>query len=235
MPSKIPRNFPADNQVRVRENLMRKFLAISVALGALFTAGQASADATYGPEPSYNWGGMYGGITAGYGATEQDWRANGVVHDTDGVMLGGTLGVNMDTGNWVLGLEADYAWVDADDSSVTGACAGATTCTSEMTAFGTFRARVGYDFGSTERGMLLYGTAGAAAVDVDYAVATIGSDSEINLGWVAGAGLEMALGEKMSAKIEYLHYDTQGSARVGIPFSPEATGDVARLGLNYRF
>lgn len=214
---------------------MRNFLAVSLALGALFTAGQASADGTYGPEPSYNWGGVYGGITAGYGATEQDWRANGVKHDTDGVMLGGTLGVNMDTGRWVLGLEADYAWVDADDDSANGLCASPTTCTSEMKSFGTFRARLGYDVGSAERGMLIYGTAGAAAIDVDYTVATIGSDSELNLGWVAGAGLEMALGEKLSAKIEYLHYDTQGSATVGIPFSPEATGDAARLGLNYRF
>jgi|AZIJ01.1.fsa_nt_gi outer membrane immunogenic protein len=214
---------------------MRKLLSVSVVLGALFTAGQASADATYGPEPSYDWGGIYGGITAGYGATEQDWRANGVKHDTDGAMLGGTLGVNMDTGNWVFGIEADYAWVDADDSSTTGLCAAPTTCTSETKAFGTFRARLGYDFGSVERGMLLYGTAGGAAVNVDYAVATIGSDSELNLGWVAGAGLEMALGEKLSAKLEYLHYDTQGNAFVGIGFSPESVGDAARLGLNYRF
>ena len=215
---------------------MRKLLATSLALGALFTASQAYADATYGPEPSYNWGGIYGGITAGYGATEQDWRANGVVHDTDGVMLGGTLGVNMDTGNWVFGLEADYAWVDADETSTAGLCAAPTTCTSDMKSFGTFRARLGYDFGSTERGMLLYGTAGGAAIDVDYAVATIGSDSDLNLGWVAGAGLEMALGEKMSAKIEYLHYDTKGSGRIGVnPISPDVTGDAARLGLNYRF
>lgn len=214
---------------------MRKLLAVSVALGALLTAGQASADATYGPEPSYAWGGFYGGITAGYGATEQDWNANAVEHDTDGVILGGTLGVNMDTGNWVLGIEADYAWVDADDSSVTGFCAGAFTCTSDMEGFGTFRGRVGYDVGTPDRGMLIYGTAGLAMVDMKYEVATVGSENETNVGWVAGAGMEIALGEKISAKAEYLHFDAEGSGTIGIPFSPEATGDVARLGLNYRF
>lgn len=214
---------------------MRKLLAASLTLGALLTAGQASADATFGPEPSYSWGGLYGGITAGYGATEQEWNANAVEHDTDGVMLGGTIGVNMDTGNWVFGLEADYAWVEADDSSSTGACAGPFTCTSDMKGFGTFRARLGYDVGSPDRGMLVYGTAGAAVAEVDYAVATVGSSSELNVGWVAGAGMEISLGEKMSAKAEYLHFDTESDGTIGIPFSPEATGDVVRLGVNYRF
>ena len=68
-----------------------------------------------------------------------------------------------------------------------------------------------------------------------YAVATVGSSSELNVGWVAGAGMEISLGEKMSAKAEYLHFDTDSDGTIGIPFSPEATGDVVRLGLNYRF
>lgn len=214
---------------------MRKLLATSLALGALFAAGQASADPTFGPEPSYDWGGFYGGITVGYGATDQDWNANSVEHDTDGVMLGGTIGVNMDTGKWVFGIEADYAWVDADDSSSTGACAGAFTCTSDMKGFGTFRGRLGYDVGTTDRGILVYGTAGAAVVDMEYAVATVGSEDEINFGWVAGAGVEVTLAEKVSAKAEYLHFDADGDGTIGVPFSPEAKGDVVRLGLNYHF
>jgi outer membrane immunogenic protein len=80
-----------------------------------------------------------------------------------------------------------------------------------------------------------------------------GSTSAIRAGWVLGAGLEWAWSSHWSVKGEYLHYDlgtlnySAGSV-VGTAGFPTGTfgaanivsstqfkGDIARLGINYRF
>jgi outer membrane immunogenic protein len=81
---------------------------------------------------------------------------------------------------------------------------------------------------------------------------SVGSLSEVRLGWTAGAGVEWKLSSNWSAKAEYLYYDLGSASYSGTPiattigggtaFSTNAigstarfNGSVARVGLNYDF
>lgn len=65
-------------------------------------------------------------------------------------------------------------------------------------------------------------------------------------GWVLGAGLEWALTNRWTVKAEYLHVDfgtltvsgvitNDGGYSQGISTTADLTGDIVRLGVNYRF
>jgi outer membrane immunogenic protein len=82
--------------------------------------------------------------------------------------------------------------------------------------------------------------------------ATAGRYSETRLGWALGFGAEWAFARQWSAKVEYLHYDLGsvtydgGLLLASVPgpvsrYSVQSTvrtkfsGDIVRLGVNYRF
>ena len=76
------------------------------------------------------------------------------------------------------------------------------------------------------------------------ALNSAGSDSKVEVGWTAGAGIEYGIG-KWSAKLEYLYYDLgehsfsvqHNLAPPGVLFVPEFQnrGSILRAGLNHRF
>src|SRR5712692_159122 len=117
--------------------LMKKILLGSVATGALVAAGSASA-ADLGPRPAYkappivapvpafSWTGCFVGAHGGYGWGRKDVTAtalthgrNGITHvddrrsgsiDTHGAIFGGQIGCDYQfAGNWVLGIQWDFA------------------------------------------------------------------------------------------------------------------------------
>jgi outer membrane autotransporter protein len=61
------------------------------------------------------------------------------------------------------------------------------------------------------------------------------------VGWTIGAGVEFAYASNWSAKAEYMHYELEDrrlnllSTVSSVPASAEHTGDLVRVGLNYRF
>ena len=61
----------------------------------------------------YNWSGIYGGIQGGYGKGMKEWKNESFDFDVKGFFAGGTVGINQQIGNWVIGLEADAAWARA--------------------------------------------------------------------------------------------------------------------------
>ena len=75
----------------------------------------------------------------------------------------------------------------------------------------------------------------------------MGSHNVTRAGWVIGAGIESALGDNWSVKVEYLHVDlgtitasggvtTQGSAsNATLNFSTKVTSDLVRVGAAYKF
>src|ERR1044071_8177168 len=66
--------------------------------------------------PVFTWTGFYVGINAGYGFGSSNWDP-GPNPDTNGFLIGGTLGYNLQTGSFVWGIEADLDWTDMKGDS----------------------------------------------------------------------------------------------------------------------
>jgi outer membrane immunogenic protein len=133
----------------------------------------------------------------------------------------------------ILGGEADFNWTGLSGASgqvleltSSGSCAdtsGASTfiCVdsvqSEINWYGTARATLGQSFGR----LLLYGTAGLAYGEVKstptgrWKITTVVpdanlfdvQDSEVRFGWSAGLGGALALSDRISLRLEWVHVD----------------------------
>ena len=119
--------------------------------------------------PTIGWTGFYVGGHSGHGTGQSKQRDTPTAaifppmdgdYDVNGFFLGGTIGYNWQLAQWLLGLEADYAWSDVSGSSPV--CGGVAECGTELNSFGTVRGRVGW----IVRNTLLYGTGGMAIGDI---------------------------------------------------------------------
>jgi outer membrane immunogenic protein len=210
----------------------------------------------YAPPAIYDWTGFYVGGNVGYsfGRASSDFTSGGTLSDStspSGLIGGGQFGYNWQIGGWVLGAEADFQWSgESADGTVSGG--GATIAhTDKLDWFATGRARVGFAYDR----WLIYGTGGVAygAVKSDITLTTPGgsvafTDSENRLGWVAGAGVENAIWNNWTWKLEYLYMDLGSmsqSTAVSAVIAPPAgatvnqsmhfTDHIVRAGVNYRF
>jgi outer membrane immunogenic protein len=217
------------------------------------------------PPAAFNWTGWYAGLNAGgaWGESNNTFIANfppptpagtDTTHMT-GVIGGGQLGYNWQSGTWVLGVETDIQGAGQRGSNST-ACslagciiAGSTIAdTEKLTWFGTTRARVGVTSGS----WLAYATGGAAYGGVNGSgvttlpgVGTITvSKSSTQTGWTVGGGVEASLTGNWTWKVEYLYMDLGTlSASAPDPFilgatvggSDHFTNNILRAGVNMRF
>jgi outer membrane immunogenic protein len=235
---------------------------LSMGLGQIASAADLPVKAppmVAAPVP-FSWTGFYVGGNVGYswGRSSSDAILNGLPIfsssvNVDGVIGGGQIGYNWQTGNFVLGLETDIqASGQSGNATVswTIPVAGAPGIpvtepyTAKLTYFGTVRGRVGY---AVDR-WLLYATGGwayghetqngsatAAGVTSSFSYSTDRS------GWTLGGGVEMALNRNWSWKAEYLYIDlgtwnltvinALGTATTATKF----TDNIFRLGVNYRF
>jgi opacity protein-like surface antigen len=66
--------------------------------------------------PVYNWTGFYIGINGGGAWGDSTWDSIGTF-DVAGFLVGGTAGYNWQAGQFVFGLEGDYAWTGIDGTS----------------------------------------------------------------------------------------------------------------------
>jgi outer membrane immunogenic protein len=217
------------------------------------------APATYVPTtaPIYNWGGIYVGINGGYGFGSTNWNAVPAIpfpgtgnFDINGGLAGGTIGANFQSGQFVFGVEADGDWTDIRGSLTSTTICPVATCTYQTSNewLATLRGRVGYAFDR----VLVYGTAGGAAGDVKATftgttaggVVSTASTDNTEFGWTAGAGVEFAITENLTAKVEYLFVDLSngsfscaacgpGGTAASIPVTFDAS--LIRAGLNFKF
>jgi outer membrane immunogenic protein len=249
--------------------------ALVIAAGSAFAAdlpqpvpGGAKAYVPYAAA-AYNWSGIYIGVNAGYGVGTSNWsdanNPSGVTSTGDfsvsGYLVGGTVGANFQTKEFVFGVE-----VDGDDSGIRGTAAPAsgyctlttatlataTGCQTQNTWLGTARGRIGYAFDR----VLLYGTGGLALGNIHAGITAPGTttfyDSTAKAGWAAGGGVEVAFADQWSAKVEYLYVDLgNGScitANCGFDSFNTVTGTLnpandsvkfatstIRAGINYKF
>ena len=205
--------------------------------------------------PSHNWTGCYVGATAGGLWSEQSWlnRTPGGAfynqslgsHDVESFIGGVQAGCDYQVaGGFLIGVQGDYGWTDAVGSHPSTRETGV-TYHSGIDGLGTVTGRVGYGWNR----LLGYVKAGGAWQQDDYWATTtiLGTayrESVTRSGWTVGGGGEYALTPRLSAFVEYNHYDF-GDPVVGL--TPQVAGlprafvkldetsDVVRAGINLRF
>ncbi|WP_170182080.1 outer membrane protein [Phreatobacter stygius] len=210
---------------------------LGIHLGGMFSQGRSAVDGF----PSGYWSGWEPALPAGYAA-----RSSGFIG-------GGQLGTNVQFGSFVVGAEQDFSFttgtaaagasgVDADGYPFVAAHR------QRLDWFGTTRVRFGVT--PTDR-LLVYLTGGLAYGRVTSSqsltypgTAYSGSDRDLRVGWAAGAGIEYVLTDRLSARLEYLHYNLGATTVVGFRSAPSwrqthaqlgLAGHIVRAGLNYRF
>ena len=240
---------------------MRTQGSVVLALVASITFGHAAAAADLGGAPrrpvsdeplpygpAFSWTGLYIGAHVGYGWSDVDWQfaaIPGVSTNNSGTggLLGGQIGYNIQIRQLVFGAEADLssAWLNGSTT-----CPDATfNCGHSFNWMASVRGRTGIAINNNRT--LLYGTAGVAWADVDYAAkdafsgATFGSGfSDTHVGWVAGGGIEHMLTPNLTARVEYLYYGfnsvtAPAGALGGGPASIDLNTQTVRFGLNLKF
>ncbi len=208
------------------------------------------APAAYVPvaAPIYNWSGFYVGINGGYGFGTSAWSPAGFTgtgnFDVNGPLVGGTIGANFQTGQFVFGVEADVDWSDINGSTTNTTTCGV-TCTFQTSNdwLGTVRGRVGYAFDR----VLVFATAGGAFGDIkgnftDPGIPFTASATNTEFGWTAGGGVEVGITPNLTAKVEYLFVDFGSSSLacsgVGCPVATVPVSfdaSLIRAGLNFKF
>jgi outer membrane immunogenic protein len=260
---------------------MRKLLLASSAL--VFAGSAFAADMRMpvkAPPPvaaPFSWNGCYAGAQVGYGWGQKEFSdpqlgapdpifgfpaftiapvGTVLKDDTNGWLAGGQIGCNYQVGNWVFGVEGDYAWANIDGAIIDPFFANKNgdpqLLSAETRGLGSVTGRVGYAFDR----FLVYGKGGAAwandrydAVLFNQGFVVFGvappvgfSASEDRLGWTIGAGVEYAFWDRWSVKVEYNHYEF-GDRRVNLvstagdilPLDIEQRIDTVKVGVNYRF
>jgi outer membrane immunogenic protein len=236
-------------------------LSASALAADLPPAPPARAPAIYVPPvvPVYNWSGVYLGINGGYGFGSSEWNdplnpsgsTSSGSFNTNGGLVGGTLGVNFQTGAFVFGAEGDWDWQGLQGTSNSLFCNSVLTpgtsaipsCETKSDWIATIRGRAGY---AADR-VLFYGTAGGAAGNVQTGLNTLSLQSNTEYGWTAGAGIEWAFADNWTAKVEYLYVDLgnstcNSSANCGFDAATVPANDTVkftesmiRAGVNFKF
>jgi outer membrane immunogenic protein len=161
-------------------------------------------------------------------------RARGppISTEPDGAFGGGQLGYNWQRDRFLFGVEGDLQASDINASKDVAFGNAAT----DIDWFSTVRGRVGIAAGP----WLLYGTGGVAFADISNRV-DIGLDtlrnSETQVGYEVGGGLEWAFARNWSARAEYLYLGFGDTTLSGGGNEVKVNNDVqtVRLGVNYKF
>jgi outer membrane immunogenic protein len=234
----------------------------AIVLSALTFMGAASAadlpirGAYKAPPPIFSWTGIYIGLHAGAAlGLQEDTFTTATLrsinqHSITGFLGGGQIGVNYQTGPWVIGAEAQLSLsaLDGTNTCEPGAPVALINCRTQADWLGTVAARLGFAF---DRTMIFVKAGGAWAHDKHEMISfitpfvTIRAD-ETRYGWMFGTGVEHAFFGNWSAKVEYDYLDF-GTRSLPFPgLAGLVTGlnenveirqhiHLVKFGLNYRF
>ncbi|WP_439528917.1 outer membrane protein [Pannonibacter sp.] len=224
---------------------MKRLAAAGVSLAVLAAvSGQAfAADLPQSSYPAadysapvdnsrFNWSGFYFGGNLGWGWAKfrTDSAATGKFKaETNGVGLGIHGGYNHEIfPNFIAGVEADLQYTDYNKSRVSN---GINVRTSSNWN-GSLRGRLGVTFDR----FMVYGTGGLAIADLAVRAPT-GKHDDTQLGWVAGAGVEGAVTDNITARVEYLYADYgRDSFNLGpVRYRTETQTSTIRAGVSYKF
>ncbi|MEM7294963.1 MAG: outer membrane beta-barrel protein, partial [Pseudomonadota bacterium] len=207
-------------------NFARLLCALVLVSLPTFSHAQQSA----APYPTnIDWSGFFVGGHVGYGAVGQDSifdssASSGPLElddstlgrdmDLEGVLGGLNIGWNTMTGSVVWGVEADVTYLGASDRASDPESEGTNGSTTDNASLdvkwlASLRGRIGIASARS----LLFATAGVAWVDAKYAAQNLdnsasdqGSVSLSGPGIVVGGGVEHAVSDRLSIKLEGLYY-----------------------------
>lgn len=217
--------------------------ATAVALTA-FSAQAFAADLPQpvDPAPSYslspetvsgfNWTGPYAGASLGWGwgtFTTRSTPTGKFENNANGVLGGVFTGYNfMLTPDILAGVEGDFTFSNLNDSSVVGGVNVKTS--SDWNS--NLRGRLGYAFDN----FLVYGTGGLALADLEVSANGI-KDSTVALGWTLGAGIESAITDNVTVRLDYAYQDF-GREKFnlgGALYRTDLDNNLVRAGIAYKF
>lgn len=238
---------------------MSRSLVIPAIVSAVL---QALAANPVRAEDSFSWSGFYAGLNAGasWAETDAQYTLGGTSLFSPDWQLtlptgGAQAGFGWQIGAIVLGVESNLDWRNGDNSAVfvfpNGTDSAAVSA--EQNWVGTFRPTLGY---AIDR-FLFHITGGFAVGDFEYSYIQVrstvpgavvsASRSDVEIGWTAGGGVDVALGSRWSLGAQYLFEDF-GRERVSLPASVaggvlfpasstsfEDRSHTARLEVNFHF
>ena len=165
-------------------------------------------------------------------------------NDPSGVVAGGQVGCDYQTGSFVIGLQGDGAWTNASGTGDDLVFAGARDRT-ESKWLASATVRLGYAWDR----WLGYVRGGAAWIRNEYTFfaptgAAFAGAKETRTGWTAGVGLEYLFTPGVSGFVEYNYYDfgddvnsllvlTSGAFFGNASIRHQA--HAAKVGINFRF
>jgi outer membrane immunogenic protein len=226
--------------------------------------------------PAYQWSGCYVGVNLGGGASGTNFGstvdpgtylaagdpatvsgsgAGGA--NADGVLAGGQVGCNLQSGTLVYGLEGDVDYFHSNPrftNNTTTLADGNTFAVSQSLTtnfLATVRPRIGI---AADRN-LAYITGGAAFTRVSYTEGYVdtnappgagtASASRSLVGWTAGAGWEYALTDRWTVRAEYLYASFPTTSALGtitgaggantLHGSSDLVVQLVRAGVNFKF
>jgi outer membrane immunogenic protein len=229
----------------------------------------AQAPAVYVPTvaPVYNWGGIYVGGNVGWGWTNVDLTDVGPDFPglppfppgnqvfplgttsslkQNGFLGGAQLGFNYQVNQFVVGLEGDFDATAIKNNQNTPGSSGNPYTDPWM---GTIAARFGW---AADRA-LFYGKAGGAWIQEKYDLAVPNGSAATGTfnrwGWTIGGGIEYAIWDNVTAKVEYdfMDFGSQNQALTanaadlvtgnvtGDTNKSQLTASVVKVGVNYLF
>jgi outer membrane immunogenic protein len=249
---------------------MKRLTLSTIALAASFAAPAMAADMAR-PAPAYkapppppvyifNWSGCYIGGNAGGVWVNKDYSLTSVGvfnvnfnfpnavgfggHNASSWLAGVQAGCNYQApgSNWVIGIQGDYDWANADASHA-DPFGGTTTLQSKTRSLASVTGRIGYAWDR----FLGYVKGGGAWERDDYtwfvtaAPGISTSASETRGGWTVGIGGEYAFTDWVSGFVEYNYYGF-GTRSVVFQDGPFAFNfdikehkSVVKAGINFRF
>jgi outer membrane immunogenic protein len=237
---------------------MKRILFTTVSLGVLGLMSPAlGADlpmkAPVAVSPMYDWSGFYVGAYGGGGFGNHNLNnalgpvgfANYTInYDSTGGIGGGDVGYNLQSGNIVVGVEADGFWsgIKGSDQSQfnNGTLPIFAIDQTKLKDGASFRARAGI---AIDR-LLLFFDGGWALGYLDHTntVPGVGVDafSVSRSGLAAGGGIAYAITNNLIGKFEYRYYDfgrfVRSNPTTGVlPYTIDSTYSVVTVGLDYKF
>ncbi len=214
-------------------------LATAALLAPLSFANAADVDIS-----SYDWSGPYLGIQGGFAFGDASHSfSNGAPSDNsdpEGFLGGVHAGFNGQLGDILVGLEVD-AELTGINGSFNNTTGGTSSGSTDINSQGSLRARIGLPMDR----LLPYITGGLAAADVDYGGGPSGGPccgfSKTALGYTLGAGIEYAITDSITTRVEYRYTDF-GSESGGLsPTFPTVSmptdleTHAVRFGLSFQF
>ena len=212
--------------------LARAFQRVVVVCGVVVFGfcGSEAASPAAAQGPAIGWDGLYAGLHGGYGGADLNWTSNypyptpatprPTAFDQSDAIWGGQLGVQLQRGNLVFGVEASLSGgFDRDDKGGVNLWApGVGVMSARVNSLVLLTGRVGHSWGST----LGYLKAGYAAANIKLTTDDnvpgdfISSSRQWYDGWVLGAGVEYLAMPNVVLGLEYNYGSVSGSANTSV-------------------